>query len=99
MPVKTLIEKHFTATEAERDVVIGISDGLTVPFALAANLGGEPGRRTLAADLSAAVVGASVIVKAGLAEVATGAIAMELGGYLAAHGCRAFRLGDGPRRR
>jgi VIT1/CCC1 family predicted Fe2+/Mn2+ transporter len=71
MPVTPHIEKHFTATEAVRDVVIGMSDGLTVPFALAAGL-------------SAAVASTSVIVTAGLAEVAAGAIAMGLGGYLAA---------------
>jgi VIT1/CCC1 family predicted Fe2+/Mn2+ transporter len=65
------IEKHFTATEAIRDVVIGMSDSLTVPFALAAGL-------------SAAVTSTGVIVTAGLAEVAAGAIAMGLGGYLAA---------------
>jgi VIT1/CCC1 family predicted Fe2+/Mn2+ transporter len=64
-------EHHFTATEAVRDVVIGMSDGLTVPFALAAGLSG-------------AKVGTSVIVLAGLAEIAAGSIAMGLGGYLAA---------------
>lgn len=71
MPATPHIEKHFTATEAVRDVVIGMSDGLTVPFALAAGL-------------SAAVASTDVIVTAGLAEVAAGAIAMGLGGYLAA---------------
>ena len=71
MPATPHIEKHFTATEAVRDVVIGMSDGLTVPFALAAGL-------------SAAVSSTSVIVTAGLAEVAAGAIAMGLGGFLAA---------------
>jgi VIT1/CCC1 family predicted Fe2+/Mn2+ transporter len=64
-------EQHFTATETVRDVVIGMSDGLTVPFALAAGLSG-------------ANVGTSVIVLAGLAEIAAGSIAMGLGGYLAA---------------
>lgn len=64
-------EKHFSATETIRDVVIGMSDGLTVPFALAAGLSG-------------AVDGTKIIVTAGLAEVAAGAIAMGLGGYLAA---------------
>jgi vacuolar iron transporter family protein len=71
MPATPHIEKHFTATEIVRDVVIGMSDGLTVPFALAAGL-------------SAAVADTNVIVTAGLAEVAAGAIAMGLGGYLAA---------------
>jgi len=65
------VEKHFTASETVRDVVIGMSDGLTVPFALAAGLSG-------------AVDTTSVIIAAGLAEVAAGAIAMGLGGYLAA---------------
>lgn len=71
MPATPHVEKHFTASEAVRDVVIGMSDGLTVPFALAAGL-------------SAAVTSSSLIVTAGLAEVAAGAIAMGLGGYLAA---------------
>ena len=71
MPTVPHVEKHFTASEAVRDVVIGMADGLTVPFALAAGL-------------SAAVSSTSVIVTAGLAEVAAGAIAMGLGGYLAA---------------
>ena len=71
MPMTPHVEKHFTATETVRDVVIGMSDGLTVPFALAAGL-------------TAAVAGTNVVVTAGLAEVAAGAIAMGLGGYLAA---------------
>jgi VIT1/CCC1 family predicted Fe2+/Mn2+ transporter len=71
MPATPHIEKHFAATESVRDVVIGMSDGLTVPFALAAGL-------------SAAVTGTHIVVTAGLAEVAAGAIAMGLGGYLAA---------------
>src|SRR5579864_2705363 len=71
MPATPHIEKHFTATETVRDDVIGMAHGLTVPFALAAGL-------------SAAVSSTSVIVTAGLAEIAAGAIAMGLGGYLAA---------------
>jgi vacuolar iron transporter family protein len=71
MPTVPHVEKHFMATETVRDVVIGMADGLTVPFALAAGL-------------SAAVSNTSVIVTAGLAEIAAGAIAMGLGGYLAA---------------
>lgn len=71
MPQTPHVEKHFTASEAVRDVVIGMSDGLTVPFALAAGLSG-------------AVDSSAIIVTAGLAEVAAGAIAMGLGGYLAA---------------
>jgi len=65
------IEDHFTASETVRDIVIGMSDGLTVPFALAAGLTG-------------AVAASNVIVIAGLAEIAAGSIAMGLGGYLAA---------------
>ena len=64
-------EKHFTATAAVRDIVIGMSDGLTVPFALAAGLTG-------------AVSSTSIVVTAGFAEIAAGSIAMGLGGYLAA---------------
>lgn len=71
MPQTPHVEKHFTASEYVRDVVIGMSDGLTVPFALAAGLSG-------------AVDSSGIIVTAGLAEVAAGAIAMGLGGYLAA---------------
>ena len=71
MPATPHIEKHFAASDAIRDVVIGMADGLTVPFALAAGL-------------SAAVSSTSVIVTAGMAEIAAGAIAMGLGGYLAA---------------
>lgn len=71
MPQTPHVEKHFTASESVRDIVIGMSDGLTVPFALAAGLSG-------------AVESSSIIVTAGLAEVAAGAIAMGLGGYLAA---------------
>src|SRR4249920_992407 len=71
MPQTPHVEKHFTASETVRDIVIGMSDGLTVPFALAAGLSG-------------AVESSGIIVTAGLAEVAAGAIAMGLGGYLAA---------------
>lgn len=66
-------EKHFESSELVRDVVIGMSDGLTVPFALAAGLSG-------------AVNSTHVVVLAGLAEIAAGSIAMGLGGYLAARG-------------
>jgi vacuolar iron transporter family protein len=71
MPQTPHVEKHFTASESVRDIVIGMSDGLTVPFALAAGLSG-------------AVEATGIIITAGLAEVAAGAIAMGLGGYLAA---------------
>lgn len=71
MPSTPHVEKHFTAGDAVRDVVIGMSDGLTVPFALAAGLTG-------------AISETRLIVTAGLAEIAAGAIAMGLGGYLAA---------------
>jgi VIT1/CCC1 family predicted Fe2+/Mn2+ transporter len=68
-------EKHFTASAMVRDIVIGMSDGLTVPFALAAGL-------TTAA--AAVAKGTAIIVTAGFAEIAAGSIAMGLGGYLAA---------------
>jgi VIT1/CCC1 family predicted Fe2+/Mn2+ transporter len=71
MPQTPHIERHFTASAIVRDVVIGMADGLTVPFALAAGLSG-------------AVQQAGIIVTAGLAEIAAGSIAMGLGGYLAA---------------
>jgi VIT1/CCC1 family predicted Fe2+/Mn2+ transporter len=71
MPQTPHVERHFTASETVRDIVIGMSDGLTVPFALAAGLSG-------------AVEATSIIITAGLAEVAAGAIVMGLGGYLAA---------------
>ena len=71
MPQTPHTERHFTGTEIVRDIVIGMSDGLTVPFALAAGLSG-------------AVDTTRIIVTAGLAEVAAGSIAMGLGGYLAA---------------
>ncbi len=71
MPQTAHIERHFTATDVVRDIVIGMSDGLTVPFALAAGLTG-------------AVDSTGIIVTAGLAEIAAGSIAMGLGGYLAA---------------
>lgn len=71
MPNTPHVEKHFAASEAVRDIVIGMADGLTVPFALAAGLSG-------------AVDSSALVVTAGLAEVAAGAIAMGLGGYLAA---------------
>ncbi len=71
MPQTPHVEKHFTATATVRDIVIGMSDGLTVPFALAAGLSG-------------AVTATGIVITAGLAEVAAGSIAMGLGGYLAA---------------
>jgi vacuolar iron transporter family protein len=67
------IEGHFESSETVRDIVIGLSDGLTVPFALAAGLSG-------------AVASSHIVVLAGLAEIAAGSIAMGLGGYLAARG-------------
>jgi hypothetical protein len=71
MPTTPHIEHHFTATETVRDIVIGMSDGLTVPFALAAGISG-------------AGAATNIVVTAGLAEIAAGSIAMGLGGYLAA---------------
>src|SRR5512135_2400877 len=64
-------ERHFRANETVRDIVIGMSDGLTVPFALAAGITG-------------AGAATRIVVLAGLAEIAAGSIAMGLGGYLAA---------------
>ena len=71
MPQTPHTERHFTSSEIVRDIVIGMSDGLTVPFALAAGLTG-------------AIAQTGIIVTAGLAEIAAGSIAMGLGGYLAA---------------
>jgi VIT1/CCC1 family predicted Fe2+/Mn2+ transporter len=65
-------EKHFTSSNFVRDMVIGMSDGLTVPFALAAGL--------------SAIANTHFIVIGGLAEIAAGSVAMGLGGYLAARG-------------
>lgn len=72
-PVMEHTEAHFESSKLVRDVVIGMSDGLTVPFALAAGLSG-------------AVNSTHVVVLAGLAEIAAGSIAMGLGGFLAARG-------------
>src|SRR5579862_6548819 len=73
MPLTPHVESHFTSGLFVRDVVIGMADGLTVPFALAAGLSG-------------AVSDTRLIVIGGLAEIAAGSIAMGLGGYLAARG-------------
>lgn len=73
MPTTPHLEKHFTAGETVRDIVIGMADGLTVPFALAAGLSG-------------AIDSTKIIITAGVAEIAAGAIAMGLGGYLAGRG-------------
>lgn len=64
------VEKHFRSSDLITDIVIGMSDGLTVPFALAAGLSGV-------------VQSTGIILTAGLAEIAAGSIAMGLGGYLA----------------
>src|ERR1700685_62971 len=64
-------EEHMQSSKILTDIVIGMSDGLTVPFALAAGLSG-------------AVQTTELIIIAGLAEIAAGSIAMGLGGYLAA---------------
>ena len=71
MPQTSHIERHFTGSETVKDIVIGMADGRTVPFALAAGLSG-------------AIETTSIIVTAGLAEIAAGSIAMGLGGYMAA---------------
>lgn len=64
-------EEHFEGGNTIRDIVIGMSDGLTVPFALAAGISG-------------AIAESHLVVTAGFAEIAAGSIAMGLGGYLAA---------------
>jgi vacuolar iron transporter family protein len=74
MPSVEHVEKHFTATAAVRDIVIGMADGLTVPVALAAGITG----------VVASTNSTHIVVTAGLAEIAAGSIAMGLGGYLAA---------------
>jgi len=71
MPQTPHTERHFTSSAVVRDIVIGMADGLTVPFALAAGLSG-------------AIQSTGIVVTAGLAEIAAGSIAMGLGGYLAA---------------
>src|SRR6266849_4723449 len=71
MPATPHVEAHFTSSAMVRDVVIGMADGLTVPFALAAGISG-------------AVAASRLVVTAGFAEIAAGSIAMGLGGYLAA---------------
>jgi VIT1/CCC1 family predicted Fe2+/Mn2+ transporter len=68
------MEEHFESSEKVRDFVIGMSDGLTVPFALAAGLSGA---------LSSEPNSTQIVITAGLAEIAAGSIAMGLGGYLA----------------
>jgi VIT1/CCC1 family predicted Fe2+/Mn2+ transporter len=65
------LERHFSGSELVRDIVIGMSDGLTVPFALAAGLSG-------------AVSSSGLVLIAGVAEMAAGSIAMGLGGFMAA---------------
>ena len=59
MPINAHLERHFTGSELVRDIVIGMSDGLTVPFALAAGLSG-------------AAASTGIVVTAGLAEIAAG---------------------------
>ena len=68
---RTHNEQHFDASDAVRDIIIGMSDGLTVPFALAAGITG-------------AIAASHIVVTAGIAELAAGGISMGLGGYLAA---------------
>ncbi len=72
MTAEAHVEQHFRSNETVRDIVIGMSDGLTLPFALAAGISGVAGAET------------KIVVLAGLAEIAGGSIAMGLGGYLAA---------------
>src|SRR5579872_834873 len=82
MPLSPHTETHFEASATVRDVVIGMSDGLTVPFALAAGLTGT------------AAATSKLVVIAGLAEIAAGSIAMGLGGYLAARTDRDHYLSE-----
>jgi len=63
-------EQHLRSSDTIRDIVIGMSDGLTVPFALAAGLSG-------------AISKSGIVVTAGIAEIVAGSIAMGLGGFLA----------------
>src|ERR1700750_524926 len=65
-------EEHFRGSNTVKDIVIGMADGLTVPFALAAGISG-------------AIAATHIVVTAGAAEIAAGSIAMGLGGYLAAN--------------
>lgn len=74
-------EQHYETSERVRDIVIGMADGLTVPFALAAGVSG-------------ASAGADLVITAGLAEIAAGSIAMGLGGYLAARTDRQHYLAE-----
>jgi len=69
-PDHHLHEKHLKSSDFITDIVIGMSDGLTVPFALAAGLSG-------------AVASSAIVTTAGIAEIVAGSIAMGLGGYLA----------------
>jgi vacuolar iron transporter family protein len=71
MPTIVHTERHSISVASVRDIVIGMADGLTVPFALAAGITG-------------AIASARIVVTAGLAEIVAGSIAMGLGGYLAA---------------
>jgi VIT1/CCC1 family predicted Fe2+/Mn2+ transporter len=71
IPTTRHLEQHFTGSQTVGDIVIGMSDGLTVPFALAAGLSG-------------AVAQTNLVLVAGVAEMAAGSIAMGLGGFLAA---------------
>jgi vacuolar iron transporter family protein len=86
MPQTEHVEKHFMAPDVIRDIVIGMSDGLTVPFALAAGLSGT-------------VSTTEMVTVAGLAEIAAGSIAMGLGGYLAARTDREHYLSELERER
>jgi vacuolar iron transporter family protein len=72
MALSRHVERHFKGSERVRDIIIGMSDGLTVPFALAAGLSGVANATS------------NIIITGGLAEMAAGAISMGLGGYLAA---------------
>src|SRR5260370_42303754 len=82
MPATPHVEAHFTAPESVRDVVIGMSDGLTVPFALPSGITGAVATNPHAS---------AVVVTAGFGEIGAGSSAMGLGGCLAARGRWAHR--------
>ncbi len=75
------VERHFQSSDTVRDIVLGMADGLTVPFALAAGITG-------------AAASIDIVVTAGVAEIAAGSIAMGLGGYLAARTQRQHYLAE-----
>ena len=82
MPLTRHVERHFTSEDTVRDIVTGMLDGLTVSFELAAGLSG-------------AVECTTIVITAGLAEIAAGSTAMGLGEYLAAGAMPSTRTARG----